>query len=93
MPDDTQTRRIVLKHAGGLHLRPCLAVVNTTRRFRSKVTVEWDGRSADASDVLQLVTLVAPDGAELVFSASGPDAAQVLDALERVFREDFGMAE
>jgi len=41
--------------------------------------------------VLQLLTLGAPQGTELVLMAKGPDAEEVLTALESLFADGFGM--
>ncbi len=91
MSEETHTRRLVLDHEMGLHNRPCLAIVKTARRFRSSVTVRYEDRIADATQILQLGMLGAPNGAELTLSAAGPDAAEALDALEELFQNDFGM--
>lgn len=93
MSDEPLARRVLLTHATGLHARPCLAIVNLARRFRSKVKIHWRGQTVEAGEILQLMTLGAPQGAELELSASGPDAAEALDALENLIRDDFGMGE
>jgi phosphotransferase system HPr (HPr) family protein len=87
------SRTVVVSRPAGLHARPCLAIVNTVRRFQSKVQLRRDKETADADQILQLMALGAPQGTELVLTANGPDADEALDALERLFANDFGLGE
>jgi len=86
-------RTVVVSRPSGLHARPCLAIVNTVRRFQAKVQLRRGEETADADQILQLMALGAPQGTELVLSASGPDADEALDALERLFADNFGLGE
>jgi len=46
----------------------------------------------DASSVLDLMTLAATQGTELVISATGPESTEVLETLARLFADEFGVA-
>ena len=70
--------------------RGSLAVVNTVRRFQSKVRIRWGDQEADANEVLPIMSLGVPQGAEVTLSAQGTDAKEVLDTLARLFAENFG---
>ena len=85
------TRRLVVAHSHGLHARPSLAIAKTVRRFQSKVRIRAGRREADASDILQLLSLGVPQGTEITLAAEGPDAEETLDALAKLFDDDFGM--
>jgi len=87
----TLTRKVVITHPPGLHARPCLAVANTVRRFKSRVEISNQTETVDASQILQLLTLGATCGTELVLKAQGPDAEEALDALVNLFADNFGM--
>ena len=86
------TRRVTLTHPAGLHARPSRAVALTVRRFQAKVQIRCGGQVVDAGDILQLLSLGATVGSELVLSAKGPDAQQVLDELARLFADNFGLS-
>jgi phosphotransferase system HPr (HPr) family protein len=86
------TRRVVITHPHGLHARPSLAIVNTVRRFRSKVTIQRDYQVVDAGEILQVLTLGATCGTELLLTAQGPDAAEALEALAQLFAANFGLS-
>lgn len=86
------TRRLTVHHRPGLHARPSLAIVKTVRRFQSKVRLRNGRQEADASDILQILSLGVPEGTEVTFTAEGPDAELVLDALAKLFADDFEMS-
>lgn len=85
------TRTVIVSNPTGLHARPSVAIATTVRKYKSKVEVRRGKQVVDGGEVLQLLTLGAPQGTELVLTATGPDAEQVLDALEALFADGFGM--
>lgn len=91
MLEKSASRQVVVSRPAGLHARPCVAIANTVRRFQSKVKVRFGHHEVDASEVLQLLTLGAGEGAELTLLAHGSDAEEVLESLVRLFENDFGL--
>jgi phosphocarrier protein HPr len=85
----TANRTVLVTNAKGLHLRPCSAIVTVVRRHRADVTVQKGNQSADATSILDLLSLAAPPGTELVLSATGADADEALDALASLFGDKF----
>lgn len=74
-------RVVKVTNPAGLHARPCAAIAQTVGRFKSKVQIDNRAESVDAGSILELLTLGASQGTELVLTAKGPDAEQVLDAV------------
>lgn len=93
MGKKSATRKVTIVNPTGLHARPSLAIVNTVRKYQSQVTVRKDDQVVNAGDILQLLTLGATQGTELVLSAKGPDAEEVLAALAELFAQGLGMIE
>jgi phosphocarrier protein HPr len=91
MVNRSATRKVLIRNPAGLHARPSLAVSQTVRRSQSKVEIRAAGQTVDAADILQLLSLGAVHGAELVLSAVGPDAEAVLDSLAEQFAAGFGL--
>ena len=91
MADKSATRKVIVLNPAGLHARPSLAVVKAVRGSQSKVEVRTPRQSVDAADILQLLGLGATQGTELVLSATGPDADEVLDTLADLFADRFGL--
>ena len=89
-PVRSATRRVRVTHVHGLHARPCLAVFFTARRFNCDVWIGYGDREAHASSMFDLIALGVPQDAEVVLSASGPDAPLALDSLEWLIADNFG---
>ncbi len=81
------TRKVTLLHKTGLHMRPAGRIMETALKFKSDVQLKCADRSANAKSILEMLSLAAPPGAELVLEASGSDADQALDALESLIRD------
>jgi len=77
-------RTVRLAVPDGLHARPCSAIAQAMKRFRGGLEIRHGTRSADARSVLEMMTLEAGQGVELVLVASGEDAAEILDAVTAV---------
>ena len=90
VPDRPVIRKVIVTHPHGICARGSLAIVNTVRRFQSKVQIHNGDQQADASDVLPIMSLGVPQGAEVILSAEGADAEEVLDTLARLFADNFG---
>jgi phosphotransferase system HPr (HPr) family protein len=79
------TRTLMVTHQLGLHLRPCSAIVTTVGRHLAKVMIQKGSQFADAASILDLLTLAATQGTELVLTATGPEAEQALEAVAGLF--------
>jgi phosphocarrier protein HPr len=72
---------VALPSAVALHARPAANFVKTAMRFRSRVTVGVNGKTADAKSILAVLALGARGGTSLQLNAEGEDAPAALDAL------------
>jgi multiphosphoryl transfer protein len=88
---DAQARIPVLNEIG-LHARPAALVVALAGRFDADLRLAKAGGpgAVSARSLTGLMTLVARKGDELLASASGPQAAEAVAALEELAREGFG---
>jgi phosphocarrier protein HPr len=81
--------RIVNKQ--GLHARPISRFVQTAGKYEASISVRGpDGTVADGRSIFSMMTLAAGQGTELVMEADGRQAAEVLDALQRLVAAGFG---
>ena len=90
--EDYGTRTVVVTNRNGLHARPCSTIVNAVGKHQANVTIQKGSQTADASSILDLMTLAATQGTELVISATGPETVEVMEALVRLFADEFGVA-
>jgi phosphoenolpyruvate-protein phosphotransferase/dihydroxyacetone kinase phosphotransfer subunit len=76
----------------GLHARPAALVVELAGRFDADLRLAKEGGSGPVSarSLTGLMTLVARRGDTLAATASGPQAAEAVAALEELAREGFG---
>ena len=79
----TRTLRVTYQH--GLHLRPCSAIASTVGRHQAKVMIQNGPQSANAGSVMDLLSLAATQGTELVLSATGSEAEEALEAVVGLF--------
>ncbi len=88
--------RVVVPNPEGMHARPSHAFVTLASRFQSPLTVECGGREVNGRSIIELMTLAAACGDELVLRAEGPDAREMVDTLAAFvasgFRSDDGRA-
>lgn len=82
-------RTVKVTNQQGLHLRPCMAIVNTAGKYRAEVMVRKGSQSVDAASILELLTLAASPGSELVLSASGAESQQAVEAVAGLFASGF----
>ena len=68
------------------HMWPEAQFVRTMAQFRSDVRVAYNGAEVDGKSVLDLMTLVPPEGSTVRVRAEGPDAAEAMRALEELIR-------
>lgn len=89
--EKTATRSVVMSYPTGLCLRGASSIRQVACGFQSKIEVAKGGERVSATDVLQVVSLCVECGSQLVIEATGPDADEALDALEKLFAENFGL--
>jgi phosphocarrier protein HPr len=90
MSESRVTRTVVVTDPAGVHARTAVAIADAVRRGKSQVTIIKEGRRVSGTDVLQIMTLVADQGATLTLETVGPDAEAILSALEPLFAGRFG---
>lgn len=74
-------RNVRITNPQGFHLRPKAAFAQMASKFKSAVTVHWEGLSSNGKSIFELMLVAAPQGSELVLEALGPDAPDALEAL------------
>lgn len=73
----------------GAHARPCALLAQTSIRFKSRVTVNSEGKTADCRNVLELLALGIRMGEKMEITVEGVDEEACAAALEAVLRKEF----
>jgi phosphocarrier protein HPr len=87
---DRVERSFTIVNSLGLHARPAAMVVQAANRFRSEIVFEKDGLQVNAKSIMGVLTLAAAKGAAVLVSCEGPDAAEAMAAVARIFESGFG---
>jgi phosphotransferase system HPr (HPr) family protein len=72
---------VTLTNQTGLHARPASLFVQTAAKFTSTIRVHSGDRAANAKSILEVLQIGARNGAELLITADGADAAEAVAAL------------
>jgi phosphocarrier protein len=83
-------REFTIINKRGLHARASAKFVETVNGFEASVQVRKDGLEVDGSSILDLMMLAASPGCTITVEAIGPDADQVIDALDTLVAQRFG---
>jgi phosphocarrier protein len=88
MSEQKVTRSLVVTDPSGVHVRTATAIQAIARRSQSKIVVASAYHKAKGTDIWDLLALAAPKGSTITLEVVGPDAPQVIDALEPIFTGD-----
>lgn len=89
-PDKAESRILTIVNKRGLHARASAKFVQLVDGYNAHVRVEKDGMSVGGTSIMGLMMLAASPGCCIEVSASGAEARDVLDALERLVGDKFG---
>ena len=85
-------RPMTICNERGLHARASATFVKCAGAFDAAITVSKDGQTVGATSIMGLMMLAAGPGSVIDVRASGPDAAEALDALSVLIECGFGEA-
>jgi phosphotransferase system HPr (HPr) family protein len=63
------------------------------RQFQSRIELVREGRRVEASSIMDLLTLGAAQGTELILEAEGVDAQEAVEALAKLVESGFPLEE
>ncbi|MGV6871083.1 HPr family phosphocarrier protein [Pseudochelatococcus sp. B33] len=84
------TRELPIINRKGLHARASAKFVQTVDRFEADVKVSRAGETVGGRSIMGLLTLAAAKGTTITVTAFGPQANDVLDAVEALLADRFG---
>lgn len=84
------TREFEIVNRRGLHARASAKFVQAVSGFAACVEVEKDGIRVGGSSIMGLMMLAASPGCSIRVTATGPQAEEVMTALEDLISSRFG---
>jgi phosphocarrier protein HPr len=88
--DGIVSRDFEIVNQRGLHARASAKFVQVAGSFRALVDVERDGVKVGGTSIMGLMMLAASPGSSIRVTARGPEAPQVMAALEELIASRFG---
>ena len=90
-PGDGRVARVLeIINSKGLHARASARFVQTVEKFDAEVTVTRGAETVGGTSIMGLMMLAASPGYSIRVTASGPEALEVMDALEQLVASRFG---
>lgn len=87
--EETAVRKVTICNRKGLHARAAAKFVKLVATYQSEVLVIRRDQQVTGSSIMGLMMLAAGPGCEIELQAQGPDATEVLDALEELIGRKF----
>ncbi|MER8725408.1 HPr family phosphocarrier protein [Mesorhizobium sp. M1027] len=87
---DKIVRDFPIVNQRGLHARASAKFVQIASGFNATVQVEKDGVKVGGTSIMGLMMLAASPGYSIRVTATGPEAEEVIDALEQLVASRFG---
>lgn len=75
------SQAIKIKNPTGLHLRPAGNLCKEAMKFKSKITFEYRGNTANAKSVLSVLGACIKSGDEITLICEGEDERKALETL------------
>ena len=92
-PDSAVSRVLPIINQKGLHARASAKFVHTVEKFDAQVRVSRGGETVGGTSIMGLMMLAASPGTSITVEATGPQAAEVVAALEELLAKRFGEEE
>ena len=84
------TRELLIVNRKGLHARATAKFVQCVENYQADVTVTRGGETVGGQSIMGILTLGAGRGTAITVSATGPEAAAVVEALAALVANRFG---
>ena len=83
------SRSAELVNQRGLHARASAAFAREASKYNAKLTVRYDGMTASAASIMDLLMLGARVGQVIEIDAEGPQAREALEAVCQLIARKF----
>jgi len=77
-------RVVTVNNPMGFHFRPIAAFAQLASKYQCNVTVLKNDRRVNGKSAMELMTLAAEQGTQLIVEVRGPDAPAALEALSEL---------
>jgi len=82
-------RTFVIRNRLGLHARAAAQLVQLAADYKSDLVISKDGQEVNGKSIMGLMMLAASQGATIDVEADGPDAEELMKAVEALIEAKF----
>jgi phosphocarrier protein HPr len=82
-----------IRNKQGLHARPAALFVQTANQFGAEIEIVKDDVVVSGKSIMGIMTLAAETGSTVTVRIQGADAELAMNAVEKLFGNNFGEAE
>ncbi len=82
-------KEAVIQNKLGIHARPASSIAKLAGSYKSKITIEKDGISANAKSIMDLLILEADKDSKVLVIADGEDEKEVVSAMIELIGRGF----
>lgn len=79
--------KYVIKDELGIHARPAGMLVKEAKKYVSKITIQKDGKMADVTKLMALMSLGVKCGSQVTITAEGNDEDAAIAGVQKFFEE------
>ncbi len=87
--DENISKKVILGDETGLHIRPASLLAKMAGGFESEISVNKEGRAANAKSIMEILTLGAAGGSVIEITATGKDAAEAVETIANFIEKGF----
>ena len=73
----------------GIHARPSSEIAKEALKYKSDILINYDGKTANAKDVLQLIMLELFKGTKVEIVAEGVDERKAIEAIKNYIEKEY----
>lgn len=81
--------KATVKNVRGIHARPSSVIAKTALNYKSEIIILYNGKSANAKDVLQIIMLELFAGSVVTITAKGDDEKIAIENVKQAVEEKF----
>ena len=85
----SMTGTATIKNERGIHARPSSEVAKESLKYKSKITITYNGKTANAKDVLQIIILELFRGTVVQLTTEGEDEKDAFEAIKVLLEKEY----
>jgi phosphotransferase system HPr (HPr) family protein len=88
--ENNLSRQVIISNDLGLHARSASKIVKLVQNATSNVWIIKDGKKADASSIIDILTLAGPKGSTITITIEDRSDLGILNNLVQLIESGFG---